>query len=112
MVWINELPWGEMRCKELECQSEDELCRGVEGNLRSTLYLWRHMPADMVVDGLYTVSLSGQDLTRMGYAPGPSYTEIFQELLRAKLDGELHSHQEEIEYVRGKFAGTAQPLRV
>lgn len=57
------------------------------------------------------VSLSGQDLGRMGYAPGPIYAEIFQELLRAKLDGELHSHQEEIEYVREKFAKTAHPLR-
>jgi hypothetical protein len=61
MVWINELPWGELRCKELECQSENDLCRGIEGNLRSTLYLWRNMPADMVVDGFYSVGYSYSD---------------------------------------------------
>ncbi len=56
------------------------------------------------------VSLSGQDLTRMGYAPGPIYAEIFHDLLRAKLDGELHSHQEEMEYVRDKFTKAAHSL--
>jgi tRNA nucleotidyltransferase (CCA-adding enzyme) len=56
------------------------------------------------------VSMSGQDLTRMGYAPGPIYTEILQELLRARLDEELHSHQEELEYVQEKFAKTVHPL--
>jgi hypothetical protein len=54
--------------------------------------------------------MSGQDLTRMGYAPGPIYTEILQELLRARLDEELHSHQEELEYVQEKFAKTVHPL--
>jgi tRNA nucleotidyltransferase (CCA-adding enzyme) len=57
------------------------------------------------------ISLNGQDLTQMGYAPGPIYAEILQELLRAKLDGELHSHQEEMEYVQEKFARTPHPLR-
>ena len=53
MVWINELPWGEMQNEELQCQAEDGFCRGIEGNLRRTLYLWNHMPADMVVDAVY-----------------------------------------------------------
>jgi tRNA nucleotidyltransferase (CCA-adding enzyme) len=50
------------------------------------------------------VSLRGKDLRRMGYIPGPIYTEILQALLRARLDGKLHSRQEEIDYVLGKFA--------
>jgi len=53
MVWINELPWGEMQNEELQFQATDGFCRGVEGNLRRTLYLWKHMPADMVVDSVY-----------------------------------------------------------
>ena len=53
MVWINELPWGEMQNEELQCQAEDGFCRGVESSIRSTLYLWNHMPADMVVDPIY-----------------------------------------------------------
>lgn len=58
------------------------------------------------------VSLRGQDLSRMGYAPGPIYAEIFQDLLRARLDGKLHSRQEEVEYVQQKFAKPDRPLRV
>jgi tRNA nucleotidyltransferase (CCA-adding enzyme) len=50
------------------------------------------------------VSLGGKDLRRMGYTPGPIYTEILQALLRARLDGKVHSRQEEIDYVLGRFA--------
>ena len=39
MVWINEIPWGEIQNEELRCQTEDEFCRGVESHLRTTLYL-------------------------------------------------------------------------
>ena len=53
MVWINELPWHELEGEELAARSEDEHCRGIERELRRTLYLWRHMPADMVVDPVY-----------------------------------------------------------
>ena len=57
------------------------------------------------------ISLSGGDLSRMGYAPGPIYAEILQELLRAKLDGKLHSHQEEMEYVQERFVREVNALR-
>jgi tRNA nucleotidyltransferase (CCA-adding enzyme) len=50
------------------------------------------------------VSLRGKDLRRMGYIPGPIYTEILQALLRARLDGKLHSRQEEMGYVLGNYA--------
>ena len=56
MVWINELPWGEMQCEELEPTAEDAVCRSIEANLRRTLYLWRHMPTDMVVEPVYRTS--------------------------------------------------------
>jgi hypothetical protein len=50
------------------------------------------------------VSLRGKDLRRMGYIPGPIYTEILRALLRARLDGKLHSRQEETDYVLGNYA--------
>jgi len=51
MVWINEIPWHEMNVNdELTVQCEDEFCRGIESSLRMTLYQWRHLPADMVLD--------------------------------------------------------------
>lgn len=50
MVWINELPSHEMNVNnELTRVCEDEWARRIEGGLRWTLYLWRHMPADMTV---------------------------------------------------------------
>lgn len=58
------------------------------------------------------VSLSGKDLRKMGYVPGPLYTAIFQSLLRARLDGKLHSQQEELDYVQKKFAKEGSKFRV
>ena len=49
------------------------------------------------------VSLGGQDLKRIGFAPGPIYKEILQALLRAKLEGKLVSRQEELNFVTKKF---------
>jgi len=48
-------------------------------------------------------SLRGRDLKRMGFVPGPIYTEILHSILRAKLDGKLASRQEELEFVQQKF---------
>jgi len=56
------------------------------------------------------VSLSGKDLRRMGYIPGPIYAEILRALLQARLDGKLHSRREEIDYVLGNFNQDAETL--
>ncbi len=48
-------------------------------------------------------SLRGRDLKRMGFVPGPIYTEILHSILRAKLDGKLASRQEELEFVQQRF---------
>jgi hypothetical protein len=51
MVWINEIPWHEMDVGgELVLQTSDEFCRVQEQQLRRTIYQWRHMRADMVVE--------------------------------------------------------------
>jgi len=61
MIWINEIPWDELAGEELDCRCEDEFCRGIEKGLRRTIYLWRHMRADMVVDPVYLVSQVRRD---------------------------------------------------
>jgi len=61
MVWINEIPWGELQNEELECQTENPFCRGVERNLRTTLYLWNHLRTDMVVDPVFYSSVVYHD---------------------------------------------------
>ena len=50
------------------------------------------------------VFLNGQDLRRMGFVPGPIYTEILQTALRAKLEGKLVNRQEEIDFVLKKYS--------
>lgn len=46
-------------------------------------------------------ALTGDDLQRMGVAPGPQMKEILQRLLEARLDGKVTSRQREVELVRG-----------
>lgn len=51
MLLIDQIPWNEMDVDgSLVCQIQDPYWRGVEWDMRSTIYKWRHMPADMVVN--------------------------------------------------------------
>jgi len=51
MVMIDQVCWNEMNVDdELTLRCEDPFCRGVETRLRRTLYQWRHMRGDMVVE--------------------------------------------------------------
>ncbi len=57
MVMIDQIPWHEMDVNgELTLQSEDGFCRSIENQLRQTLYRWKHMRADMVVEPFVTIS--------------------------------------------------------
>lgn len=56
MVTIDQLPWHEMDVDgELALGTADEFCRGLETGLRRTLYAWRHLRADMVVEPVVVV---------------------------------------------------------
>jgi tRNA nucleotidyltransferase (CCA-adding enzyme) len=48
-----------------------------------------------------TVSLKGKDLRQMGIEPGPIYRDILQAALDAKLNGELKSRTDELDFARG-----------
>jgi hypothetical protein len=51
MIWINEICWNEMDVNgELALKTTDEFCRGIETQLRQTIYQWEHMQGDMIVD--------------------------------------------------------------
>ena len=59
MVMIDQIAWHQMNVDdELTLQTEDGFCRGIEGQLRRTLYRWKHMRADMVVQPFITVAKS------------------------------------------------------
>jgi tRNA nucleotidyltransferase (CCA-adding enzyme) len=47
------------------------------------------------------VSLKGKDLQQMGVEPGPIYREILQAALDAKLNGNLKTRKDELEFARG-----------
>lgn len=56
MVMMCNVPWHEMDVDgELTLQTEDEFCRGIEFMLRRTLYSWKYMPGDMVVEPVVNV---------------------------------------------------------
>ncbi len=53
LVWINEIPWHELKAafpEELEPRCADPFLKNVESSLRMELYQWRHFPCDMVVE--------------------------------------------------------------
>jgi poly(A) polymerase len=47
--------------------------------------------------------LTGNDLTEMGYSPGPLFREILTAVEDAQLEGQISTKQEAEEFVRGKF---------
>lgn len=51
MVWINEIPWHEMNVNdELTLRCSNHWARSQEDLMRKTLYQWRHMPGDMILN--------------------------------------------------------------
>ena len=51
MVVIDQIPWHEMNVdNELTLRCQGQFVQRIETNLRRTVYQWRHMPADMVVE--------------------------------------------------------------
>ena len=56
MVWINEICWHEMNVDdELTLRCGHPWAQDQERELRRTLYQWRHLPADMIIND-YLVS--------------------------------------------------------
>ena len=51
-------------------------------------------------------SVTGDDLIRMGYVPGPQFKKIFDAILESKLSGGLKSRAEEIAFIQEMFPKT------
>jgi len=47
--------------------------------------------------------LNGEDVLNLGYAPGPVIGKILTEVENAQLNGELHSRDQAISFIRSKF---------
>ena len=51
MVWIDDIPWHEMDVEgQLRLQTTSAWSRYHEWEMRKLIYLWEHMPGDMVVE--------------------------------------------------------------
>lgn len=51
MITIDQMPWNELNVDGcLSCTVEDPYFRGIEWQLRSEIYKWEHLPADMVLN--------------------------------------------------------------
>lgn len=46
------------------------------------------------------VSITGKDIKRLGIKPGPIYKEIFEKIIRARLDGKVKTKDDELQYIR------------
>ncbi len=54
VVWHNELPWHEMNVNdELTLRTSTPFVQRIEEELRRKIYLWRHMPGDMVLEPVF-----------------------------------------------------------
>ncbi len=46
------------------------------------------------------IQTNGNDLINLGFKPSPKFNEIFENILREKLDGKLITKSEELEYIK------------
>ena len=59
LVWINEICWNEMNVDdELTLQTEHPWARDQEDQLRKTIYQWKHLPGDMVINDFLVCPLA------------------------------------------------------
>lgn len=59
MVWFDEVCWHEMNVNdELTLRTEHPFCRRIEAELRQQIYLWNHMPGDMVIEPIVYAPLA------------------------------------------------------
>ena len=62
------------------------------------------------------IVLKGRDLKRLGFIEGPIYRTILDDLFHAKLNGEVQTKKDELEYVRSHYPNpaiyTPQPPKV
>jgi tRNA nucleotidyltransferase (CCA-adding enzyme) len=52
--------------------------------------------------------LRGRDLKEMGFPPGPSYKQVLDALLAARLNNQVNTREEEVEFVTKRFGNFLQ----
>ena len=86
MVVIDQLPWNELNTDGfLTCRISDPFWKGVEWQLRSTIYKWEHFPADMVVEPFLTIPKA---VSSSGYG-----LSVREQTRATEADNEVLSHR-------------------
>jgi tRNA nucleotidyltransferase (CCA-adding enzyme) len=68
-----------------------------------------HILAKYLTDMQYVrPELTGQDLIDMGFTPGPEFREILDAVQAARLNGEVQSRQDELDFVQRIFVSAKQ----
>jgi poly(A) polymerase len=85
-----------MQLHRLDCLSSHQ-------NLDSYSYVLRFLEETPPEQVQPPRILTGDDLARMGYSPGPIFSEILRSVEDAQLEGLLRTKEEAAEFVREKF---------
>ena len=86
MVWFSDVCWNEMNVDdELVLRTSSPFCQRIESELRQVIYLWKHMPGDMVVDPVIYSPLSISN-TGIGL-------DIEEDIVKTDEDNTIVSHR-------------------
>lgn len=92
MVVIDQLPWNELKGdRALALKAEDPFLRGLEWQMRSTLFAFEYFPVDMVVEPLIKIPFSAENT---GFGMGVEETTAMTDSDNAVLS---HSYQNQFE---------------
>jgi hypothetical protein len=84
-IAIYQEPWSELNADgELDLRCRDEFCRGIELDMRRTLYRWRHYPGDMTIDA---VSFQPQCIHDTGFG-----IEVLEDTRKREPEAGVASH--------------------
>lgn len=87
LVMVHHIPWHEMQVKdELTPRCTEPLLRRLETDLRRTLYSWRHLPTDRVVEPFVRIpkAISGT-AENLGIVP-------VEDIVKSDPDSNISSH--------------------
>lgn len=101
MFMIDQIPWHEMDAGgELTLKCRDEFCRTIERDMRRTLYRWRHMRDDRVVEPYVDIP---KVIDGMDFGINPSETTLVQDMANDVISHhyeDLLINEEDIEKIR------------
>jgi hypothetical protein len=101
MVMIDQMPWHEMDlADELTLRTEGPFCQRLETDLRRSLYRWKHMPVDMVVEPFVRIPkvIRGADFG-IGVVEETSVSDVASDVVSHHYEDQLTT-EEDLEKIR------------